>query len=149
MVGFVKLELIVSGFGAADFLCAVCAASRPRGPSPRCLAQRRQPPSRFMAVLLPSLTVVILCRDAEATLDVAVESVLQADLAELELLLLDDGAVDATADISAEWARREARVRVERCTGEHTITRMAVGREARVCVERCDEALLFSVIRKA
>jgi len=51
-------------------------------------------------------------RDALPYLDEAVSSVLSQDLEDLELLAVDDGSTDGSADRLSAWSRRDPRVRV-------------------------------------
>lgn len=52
------------------------------------------------------------CRNAIATLDEAVESILQQTLVDLELVAVDDGSEDGTAARLEHWAQQDLRVRV-------------------------------------
>jgi glycosyltransferase involved in cell wall biosynthesis len=58
------------------------------------------------------VSVVMPVRDGERFLVAAVESVLAQTLADLELIVVDDGSTDATPRLLAELAGRDARVRV-------------------------------------
>ncbi len=58
------------------------------------------------------VSVVMPVRDGERFVAEAVESVLGQTLAELELIVVDDGSTDSTPTLLAEQARRDARVRV-------------------------------------
>lgn len=59
----------------------------------------------------PIVSVVMPCFDAAATIDQAVTSVLASELRDLELVVLDDGSQDDTAERLRRWARRDSRVR--------------------------------------
>ncbi len=54
------------------------------------------------------------CYNAAATLDEAVGSILEQTLTDLELVVVDDGSQDGTADLLDAWRRRDRRVRVQR-----------------------------------
>ncbi|HET6683517.1 MAG TPA: glycosyltransferase [Gaiella sp.] len=60
----------------------------------------------------PLVSVVLAARDAEATVAEAVRSVLGQTVADLELLVVDDGSVDGTADVLG--AVDDSRLRVLR-----------------------------------
>jgi glycosyltransferase involved in cell wall biosynthesis len=62
----------------------------------------------------PVVSVVMAVLDGERFLAAAVDSVLRQSLAELELVVVDDGSTDATARILAQVAARDARVVVHR-----------------------------------
>lgn len=57
------------------------------------------------------VSVTIPCYNAEATLPACLDSVLAQTLADFELVCIDDGSTDSTADILREYARRDSRVR--------------------------------------
>jgi hypothetical protein len=57
-------------------------------------------------------SVLIPARDEEANLALAIESVLQSEGVQLELIILDDGSTDRTAEIIQDAARRDPRVRL-------------------------------------
>ena len=60
----------------------------------------------------PSMTVSVImtARDTEAFVDVAICSVLQSTYRDIELVFVDDGSTDSTAERAAEWAARDSRV---------------------------------------
>jgi len=81
---------------------------------------------------IPTVSALLPARDAEATVDAAVESVLAQTFADLELLAVDDGSTDGTAEKLVAWARRDARVRVLRTGGVGLVGALELGRrEAR------------------
>lgn len=57
-------------------------------------------------------SVIVPCRNAEATVAEAVASALASELREIEVVAVDDGSVDGTAGILAEIALKDSRVRV-------------------------------------
>jgi glycosyltransferase involved in cell wall biosynthesis len=62
----------------------------------------------------PLVSVVMPVRNGERFLREALDSTLGQTLAELELIVVDDGSTDETPEILAEAAQRDARVRVQR-----------------------------------
>ena len=60
----------------------------------------------------PQTSVVLPVRDAGATLERALASVLESSAADLELICIDDGSKDDSPEILRTWADRDARVRV-------------------------------------
>jgi glycosyltransferase involved in cell wall biosynthesis len=67
-----------------------------------------------MPATAPRISVLLPCRNAAATLDEAVESILQQTLGELEVLAVDDGSTDGSAERLDRWASADARLRVLR-----------------------------------
>lgn len=67
-----------------------------------------------MGPVEPAVSVVMAVHDGERYLRPAVESVLSQTRDDLELLAVDDGSTDSTADILAEYARDDTRVVIER-----------------------------------
>lgn len=52
------------------------------------------------------------CRNAQATLDEAMASLVGQSLTDIEIVAVDDGSTDKTPQGLAEWARRDDRIRV-------------------------------------
>lgn len=63
---------------------------------------------------MPTVSVVMPCFNAGTTVDESVANILQSDLEDLELIAVDDGSQDDTADRLAAWGRRDPRVRALR-----------------------------------
>ena len=61
---------------------------------------------------MPRASAVIPAHNAEATLAQAVRSVLEQTVADVEVIVVDDGSTDGTGDLARGWAERDARVRV-------------------------------------
>ncbi len=64
------------------------------------------------------VSVLIPCRDAEATLDEALASIVDQTSRDFEVIAVDDGSIDGTPDLLAEWAARDRRIRVIRTERE-------------------------------
>jgi glycosyltransferase involved in cell wall biosynthesis len=62
----------------------------------------------------PAVSVVMPVRDAEATIDEALASVLGQTLRDLEVVVVDDGSTDRTPALLDTWAARDDRVRPSR-----------------------------------
>ncbi len=62
----------------------------------------------------PELTVVIICQDDELRLPEAIASVQNQSLENLEIVVVDHGSTDASADIAASLALEDQRIRVVR-----------------------------------
>jgi hypothetical protein len=69
---------------------------------------------KLRAVISPQVSVVLPVRNGERFLVEAVQSVLSQTIDEIELLLVDDGSTDRTAEIVQDFAERDWRVQVIR-----------------------------------
>jgi len=58
------------------------------------------------------LSVVIPVYQVETTLNRCVESVLQQDMKEMEVILVDDGSPDSCPQLCDEWAKKDKRIKV-------------------------------------
>lgn len=58
------------------------------------------------------LSVIVPCYNCADTIDRSVESILRQSLADLEIVLVEDGATDQTADKCDIWAAKDQRIRV-------------------------------------
>lgn len=77
------------------------------------LRRFRPPAPAAVGAPRPRVSVLIPARNEEAVIGDAVRSVLASRGVELELVVLDDGSTDRTAEIVAGIARADGRVRVE------------------------------------
>jgi glycosyltransferase involved in cell wall biosynthesis len=59
-----------------------------------------------------SVSVLIPCRNAEATLDEALASIVAQTLRTFEIIAVDDGSTDSTPQLLNDWAARDARITV-------------------------------------
>lgn len=64
--------------------------------------------------MTPRVSILLPVRDAEATLDLALESLARQTLADWECIVIDDGSRDASRSIAEDRARRDRRFRIER-----------------------------------
>ncbi|MYM00275.1 glycosyltransferase [Novosphingobium sp. FGD1] len=60
----------------------------------------------------PLVSILMVARNAAAYIDAAIQSAREQSISDLEIIVVDDGSVDATANIARDHARRDARVRV-------------------------------------
>lgn len=61
---------------------------------------------------MPRVSVTLPCYNCEATVGRAIQSLLSQTIHDFEILAVNDGSTDGTAGVLAEWARRDARLRV-------------------------------------
>jgi glycosyltransferase involved in cell wall biosynthesis len=81
---------------------------------------------------MPLVSVAMPAYNAERYLARAVESVLRQSLADLELLIVDDGSSDGTVPLAESFAARDARIRVltQRNAGPGPARNLAFGAAA-------------------
>ncbi len=77
--------------------------------------------------MTPRVAVIMPCRDAGATLDESVESVLAGTFLDLEFIAVDDGSTDDTPDRLAAWEKRDRRLRLVRRSAEGIIPSLNAG----------------------
>jgi glycosyltransferase involved in cell wall biosynthesis len=63
---------------------------------------------------LPTLSVLIPARNAQETIDSALESIATQTFGDWEMVVVDDGSTDATPHLLTAWARRDHRIRALR-----------------------------------
>ncbi len=63
----------------------------------------------------PTVSVVIPCFNASATIASSLESILRQSYTDFEVLWVDDGSTDEGAELAAVYARQDDRVRLQRC----------------------------------
>jgi len=73
----------------------------------------RRPGRDWNKRILPPVSVLIPARNEEASIGAAIEAVLTSRGVDLELIVLDDGSTDATAEIVRGYAEKDIRVRLE------------------------------------
>ncbi|MBD3392804.1 MAG: glycosyltransferase [Chitinivibrionales bacterium] len=62
----------------------------------------------------PSVSVILPVFNAEPFIGCALDSVLRSSLADIEVIVIDDGSTDHSADIAQKRAQTDARVRIKR-----------------------------------
>jgi len=60
----------------------------------------------------PLVSIILPAYQAEATLDRAIASLLKQSVADLEVIVVDDGSTDGTAAVAQEWVKKDSRVRL-------------------------------------
>jgi glycosyltransferase involved in cell wall biosynthesis len=76
--------------------------------------RRYVPPPQAGSLYLPAISVLIPARDEQDGIAAAVESVLASTGIAFEVIVMDDGSTDRTADIVSAIAKKDVRVRLER-----------------------------------
>ncbi len=100
---------MLEAFTIAAMLCSLAPAVL------FCVNWRRYlPPPKVGPSYLPALSVLIPARDEEEGIAAAVESVLASTGVNFEVIVMDDGSIDRTADIVEAIAKKDTRVRLER-----------------------------------
>ncbi len=59
----------------------------------------------------PTVSIALPCRNAAATLDEALDSLVAQSCSDFEIVVVDDGSTDRTAAILAEWVSRDDRIK--------------------------------------
>ncbi len=76
--------------------------------------RRKRNLALFEALGEPLVSVIVPAHNAAATLEPAIESLLQQSYTRLEILIVDDSSADETADLAHRLAQRDSRVRLLR-----------------------------------
>ena len=63
-------------------------------------------------MIVPEVSVVMSIYNGAAELDSSIESILNQDRVDLEVIAINDGSTDQTRELLESWARRDTRVRV-------------------------------------
>ena len=59
----------------------------------------------------PHISILMPVRNASATLDRALDSIVRQSFPHWELIAVDDGSSDGSADIAESWNERDSRIR--------------------------------------
>lgn len=59
--------------------------------------------------MIPKLSIIIPCFNAERTLESTLQSVLDQDFQDWEVIIVNDGSIDNTEEIALRWAAKDAR----------------------------------------
>ncbi len=97
------------------------SAGEDRNDKPR-VYRAEQSAQELISVLLP-------VRNAAATLDEAMESILSQTWSNLEVLVIDDGSTDASAQIAWQWQTRDPRVQLLANKGVGLVAALQSGAE--------------------
>ena len=79
---------------------------------------------------VPRASVIVPCRNAADTVAEAISGILASPLREIEVLAVDDGSDDGTADVVAGLSRRDPRVRLLRNGGNGVSSARNAGLDA-------------------
>ena len=90
-------------------------------------AQSPEPPTWGQAMNPPIISVVMSVYNGQTFLAEAVNSILRQTLREFEFLVIDDGSADRTAEILADYARRDGRIRVLHHENKGRATSLNIG----------------------
>lgn len=80
------------------------------GPAATLTMLRSRPPPVTVARAAPAVSVLMAVRNGAQFIDEAIASVLGQTIADLELVLVDNGSRDGTAARVASWSRRDSRL---------------------------------------
>ena len=76
----------------------------------------RTGPARLEVRPVPRVSVIVPAFNARPYLDETIASVVAQSLSDWELVVVDDGSTDGSADVADGWARRDTRVQLVRQT---------------------------------
>ncbi len=79
---------------------------------------------------MSAVSVLLPCYNAAATLDEALESLARQTFPDFEIIAVDDGSTDGTADILQSWASRDPRLRLLSCRHAGIVAALNAGLQA-------------------
>lgn len=94
-------------------LASLGCAAVPAGLFLTNLRQYREPPEPDASEPLPAISVLIPARDEEGAIAAAIEHVLRSRGVAFDVVVMDDASTDRTAEIVAQLAAQDVRVRLE------------------------------------
>ncbi|MBR6115021.1 MAG: glycosyltransferase [Oscillospiraceae bacterium] len=65
-----------------------------------------------MPVQMPMISVIVPVYNAGTSLDACLESIVGQSFQDIEILLIDDGSTDGSAERCSQWAQKDPRIRV-------------------------------------
>ena len=77
----------------------------------------------------PGVSVVMSVYNGQEFLREAIESILRQSYGDFEFVIIDDGSTDRTAEILAEYAGRDARIRLQRHENKGRAVSLNIGIE--------------------
>lgn len=89
-------------------------SGHPIAPLTPSASETPEPALTSASALSPRISVVVPAYNAEATLRIALDSLVAQTFQDWEAVVVDDGSLDSTARIATEYARRDSRFRVIR-----------------------------------
>lgn len=81
-------------------------------------------------IATPAVSVLLPCYNAAGTLDEALHSLVNQTFTDFEIVAVDDGSNDATAEILTDWGQRDRRLSVVRQPHEGIVGALQRGLEA-------------------
>jgi glycosyltransferase involved in cell wall biosynthesis len=79
---------------------------------PRTARDRVDGRKKPFSVPVPLISVLLPCRDAEATVTDALASLAAQTFGDFEIIAVDDGSIDRTRALLHKWVRRDNRIRI-------------------------------------
>jgi len=80
--------------------------------------------------MTPAVSIVLPCRDAEATLDECIASIDAQSMGAYEVIAVDDDSADGTHSILDRWTAADSRVRVIESNGNGLVSALRAGTSA-------------------
>lgn len=75
----------------------------------------------------PAVSVLLPFRDASAHLEEALASLASQTLGDFEVVMVDDGSRDASAEVAAGWTEQDGRFRLIQCRGDGLVDALNTG----------------------
>lgn len=102
---------------------------------------------------LPLVSIIMPCRNASGTISQAIDSVINQDYRNVELIIIDDDSTDASVEIVGEYCSKDSRVVFVRNNGKHGVARarnagLAVAKGRFIAFLDADDYLTEDSIRR-